>query len=423
MKFKLLAFLMLVIVGTGLSQDVIDKVAAVVDNEVILKSEVDYQTKLFAAQRKLDPNTPGLEKQVLNNMINEKLAYAQAQLDSIQVTDEEISNSIESRIQYFIQQYGSKEKVEQIYGMSIEKIKRTLHDDVKKQLMVQKLQQKEFGGVEASRKDVEDFFDKFKDSLGVIPEKVDVAHIFRTPTISDKAKEEFKQRAENLLDSLKNGADFATLAKKYSEDPGSAKNGGDLGWASRGDFYPQFEAAAFALNPGQISGVIETPVGYHIIKLIEKRGEKIHARHILIKFKTDENSDLNTISFLSDVRDSIVKGVNSFAYYAKKYSEDKESAAFGGDLGTFYLNQLDNNMKEVVSKLKEGEISYPKRIDYGRSYGYHIVDLKKRIPQHQVNLKEDYQELKKLADEYKRQNLYNEWVEKLKDKIYWKILL
>ena len=423
MKFKLILFLL--VLGLNVyAQNVVDQIAAVVDNEIILKSELDYQVRLEAAQKKEDPATPGLENQVLNQMIEEKLAYAQAQLDSIQVSDDEVNSRIDYQIQYFEQQYGSKEKVEQIYGMSIEKIKRTLEDPVRKQIMVQKLEEKKFGDVSASRLEVEKFFKQFKDSIGVIPEKVQIAHIFIIPKVTEKAKEKYKEKAEAILDSLKHGADFAELAKKYSEDPGSAAEGGDLGWVGKGVFYPQFEAAAFALKPGQISDVIESPVGFHIIQMIDKRGDKIHVRHILIKIKKGDQADLDAIEELSAIRDSIVKGDGTFAEYAKKYSEDKNSSIFGGDLGTFYLNQIDPSMLDVVSKLKVGEMSYPKRIDYGKdNYGYHIVLLEKRIQQHQASLETDFPELQKLADQYKKQKVYEAWINELKKKIYWKIMI
>ena len=420
MKIKII-ILFLAIACTAYSQEVLDKIVAVVGNEFITKSELQFQTNLYAAQRKISP-TPRLERQVLDNLINEKLIYAQANLDSITVTEDEVNQRIDYQIQMFQQQLGSKENIEKAYGMSIEKIKRELRDNIRKQLMIQKLQQKNFGDIDVSRREVEDFFDKFKDSLGVIPEKVDIAHIFRNPKTTGAAKAKAKALAESILDSLKHGADFAEMAKKYSEDPGSAAHGGDLGFVKKGVFYPEFEAAAFALAPGQLSDVVESPVGFHIIQLIEKRGESIHTRHILIKIKTDEDADLKTIEFLSNIRDSVVKGDGSFSKYAKEYSEDESSKNFGGDLGTFYLNQLDKNLLDIVSKLKEGEISYPKRMDYGQdSYGYHIVYLKKRIPQHVASLTQDYPEIKKLADEYKKQQEYNNWLSELKKNLYYEV--
>jgi len=402
---------------------VIDKVVAVVDNEIILQSELEFQMSIFASQRGMDPKSEELKRQILNSMIDEKLVYAQAELDSIVISDAEIDQRINYQINVLQQQYGSISKIEEMYGMSIEKIKRELREDVRKNLMVQRLREKNFAPVEASRREVEEFFDTYKDSLGMIPEKLHIYHIFRNPKTTDRLKKQYKDFAEAIRDSIVNqGASFEDMAKKYSEDPGSKTFGGDLGFVKKGVFYPEFEAAAFSLEVGEISNVIETPVGYHIIELLERRGESIHTRHVLIKFKTDESADLETITFLTEIRDSVIKGVNSFQFYARKYSEDKETAPFNGDLGTFYINQLDKNLLEIVSKLKEGEISFPKRIDYGQGiYGYHIVFLESRVPQHPPSLEEDYAELKRLADEYKKQKQYDEWVASLRDKIYWEV--
>lgn len=404
------------------SQEVLDKIAAVVDDEIIMKSEVDFQANMIAAQRKINPSDPQLRQQILNSMIEEKLVYAQALVDSITATEEEVNRQVDAQIDYFIQQYGSKERIEQIYGMSIERIKRVSRENIKKDLLVRKLQEKKFGLVEASRKEVEEFYENYKDSLGVIPERVKLYHIFKNPKASDLLKEKYRKLAESILDSIKQGADFAELAKKYSDDPGSASQGGDLGFVRRGVFYPEFEAAAFALNEGEISNVVESPVGFHIIQLLEKRGETIHTRHILIKIKPDDNTDLNIIEFLTSIRDSIINGKGTFSDFAKKYSDDKETAQFGGLLGDLYVNQLDKNLIDIISQLREGEISFPKRINYSNDeYGYHIVFLEKRIPQHQPDINLDYDELKNLADEYKKQKLYNEWIQELKSKIYWEV--
>lgn len=423
MKLKIFAVLIILSVN-AYSQELLDKIVAVVDNEIILQSELQFKTNVYAAQNKVDPEQPGLKQQMLNSMIEEKLVYAQANLDSIEVSDEEITQRIEYQINLFIQQYGSRERVEQIYGMSLEKIKRELRDDVRKSVMVQKLQEKKFGDVQTTKREVEDFFVKFKDSLGVIPEKVKLSHILKNPIASKATKEKYKQFAQAILDSIKQGAVFAIMAKKYSEDPGSAQEGGDLGFVKRGVFYPEFEAAAFALQPGELSEVIESPVGYHIIQLLEKRGESIHTRHILIKVKKSDEADLKAIEFLTEIRDSVINGMGDFLDYAKQYSDDKETSPFGGELGTFYINQLDKSLTETVSKLKDGEISFPKRIDFGGgNYGYHIVKLIKRMPQHLVDLNEDYNELQRLADQYKKQELYEKWIGELKTKIYWKINL
>ena len=418
-KIILLASLLSI---SSYAQEVLDKIVAVVDNEFILKSELEFQTNMVAAQRKIDPNSPGLQKQVLNAIIEEKLIYAQANFDSIIVTDEEVANRIDYQINVFQQQYGSIEKIEQMYGMSIEKIKRELRDEIQKSLMIQKLQEKNFASIEASRREVESFYNTYKDSIGVIPEKVKISHIFNNPKASSINKEKYRQFAKAILDSIKNGSDFAELAKKYSEDPGSAVQGGDLGFVKRGVFYPEFEAVAYSLEPNQISDIVESPVGYHIIQLLERRGESIKTRHILIKIKLDEQADLNTISFLTDVRDSIIKKVAPFSYYAKKYSEDKDTAPFGGDLGTFFIGQIDKQLLDAVAKLKDGEIGFPRRIEYSEgNYGYHIVWLEKRTLPHLANLDLDYPEIKKLAEDNKKQKKYSEWIEKLKEKIYWDV--
>lgn len=421
---NLILFFLLSVSAFLYPQEVLDKIVAVVDNEIILQSELDFQATMYASQRGADPNSPALKKEILNSLIDEKLVYAQAQLDSIQVSEAEVSQRIDYQINVLQQQYGSVQNIEKLYGMNIDRIKRELRDDVRKNLMVQRLREKNFSTLEATRREVEEFYETYKDSIGTIPEKLKIYHIYINPKTNSRLKAKYRDFAQAILDSIKAGADFESMAKKYSEDPGSAQFGGDLGFVKRGVFYPEFESVAFAMKEGEISNVVESPVGFHIIQLLERRGESIHTRHILIKIKADESADLQAIEFLNDLRDSVVNGNGSFQQFAKKYSEDKETAPFGGELGTFYINQLDKHLLDVVSKLKTGEISYPRRIEYGQgTYGYHIVYLESRMPQHPANLKEDYTEIKKLSDEYKKQKEYDKWISGLKDKIYWDVRL
>lgn len=413
---------MLLFVAVSLEAQVLDKVIAVVDNEIILKSELEFRVNMEAAQRNMNPADSTLRRAILNSLIEEKLMYAQAEMDTIKVTDEQVTQQLEYQINYFIQQYGSREKLEQVYGMPIEKIKRSLHDDTRKNLMAQMLQQKKFGQIESSRKEVEEFFSTIQDSLPIVQQKFQIYHIFQNPKTGERIKQKAKEFAKSLLDSIKAGADFSALAKKYSDDTGSQQAGGDLGFQKRGLLVPEFEAAAYALAPNQLSGIVESPFGYHIIQLIERRGDAIHARHILVKVKADDEADLRSIEFLNEIRDSIVRKVNTFEYYAKKYSDDKENARFGGEIGTFEQSQLDKALTDVIYKLKEGEISYPKRIEIDRNtYGYHLVKLAQRIPEHKANLDLDYPEVKRLADYAKKQKLYSKWMKEIKEKIFWEI--
>ncbi len=420
---RIIIFLLLCFYSLN-AQEVLDKIVAVVDDEVILKSELEFQTAMFAAQRNLNPNDSTLKRQLLEKLIEDKLLYAQSILDSIEVTDDEVDGRLDYLINYYKQQYGSQEKLEKAYGMSVERIKREMKDNTKKNIMAEKLKQQKFGKINVTRRDVEEFYNTYKDSLGMISEKFKIAHIFINPKAGNKLKNIARKYAQSILDSIKNGADFAELAKKVSEDPGSAKEGGDLGFVKRGIFYPEFESAAFQLKKGEISKVIESPVGFHIIQMLERRGESIHTRHILIKVKSDNDADLRAIEKLTDIRDSIVNNVNTFEYYALKYSDDKQTAKFGGVLGTFEKGQLEKPLLKEIIKLKEGEISFPKRLDLGNgNYGFHIVKLIKKIPEHKANLKDDYDEIKKITEMKKREELFTKWMKEIKKNIYWEIRL
>lgn len=422
MKKLLLAVLLFA--STVNAQEVVDKIVAVVGDEIIMQSELEMQANYYAIQRNVDPNSEGLKDQLLKNMIDEKLLYAQAELDSIIINDEDVERQLDNQLNYFIQQYGSEDRVEEAYGMSIEKIKRELREDVRKSLMVQQVKQQRFNNINVTEREVEEFYFTYKDSIGLVPEKYDISHIFKNPVAGASLKKKIRRKAQTILDSIKNGADFAKLAEELSDDPGSAKNGGDLGSVKRGIFFPEFEAAAFQLDKNEISDVVETPVGFHIIQLLDRKGESIHTRHILFKIKPDDDADLEAIQFLNDIRDSIVRFDKDFGKMARKYSDDKETAPFGGDLGKLEIGQMQEPVLNTVKKMDEGEISYPKRIELDRgTYGYHIVLLEEHIPEHRATLENDFEELKKLAVYRKQQELYADLLKELREKVYWEIRL
>jgi peptidyl-prolyl cis-trans isomerase SurA len=405
----------------GQTKPILDGIAAVVGNEIILKSELDYQVQLAAYQNKLNPDDASLRKRILDAMIDDKLILTQAILDSVTVSDDDVNRQLDSRIQNLIKQVGSQEKVEQIYGMSLSKIRNEFRDDMRKQLIIEKEKQDKFGDLKVSPVEVRDFYNEYKDSLQQVPEEVTLSHIFMIPKPSGKAKEEAYARAESLLDSLRHGADFSALAKKYSQDAGSASDGGDLGWAKRGQFVPEFEHAVYALKPGEISGIVESQFGFHIIQLIERRGDLVHARHILITIPHLASDDDSVITLLDTLREKAMHGA-SFAVLAREYSEDKDTRDLGGDLGTVSLDQLEPSFLKTVNDLKVGEISMPAKVNVGTSYGYHIVYLRDRIPAHKVDFNADYSRLEKMALTMKQNDAFEKWIEQLKKQVYWKIM-
>lgn len=396
----------------------LDRIVAVVNNDLILESELNAQVQFFVFNNKVDPATPGLKNQVLQTMINEKLIVAKAVEDSVTVTDDEVQQQLDAVIAQRIQQAGSEARLEEAWGMPISRIKREFRDDMRKSMLAQKLQQQRFGTTSISRREVESFFATYKDSLPPVPEEVDLAHIFIKPRISESARSLAVEKMQLLLDSLRSGTPFADLARRHSQDPGTAQAGGELGLVRRGQFVKEFETAVFSLSEGQTSGVVETERGLHIIQLEERRGDAVRARHIMLRIERDRASDTTAIQFLDSLRGRVLAG-DSFAEFAKRYSEDKESNAIGGTLGTLEIQTLDPGWFETVNPLNPGDISTPQRLTVGNSYGYHIVWLKRRTPPHPMSLETDYRKIEAIALNYKRTRDYQQWMEELRKSIYW----
>jgi peptidyl-prolyl cis-trans isomerase SurA len=412
------------LVGTMMSvhAQVVDRIVAIVDKEIILESELNAQIQFFVFNNKLDPNTPGLREQVLQSMIGEKLIIAKAIEDSVTVTDEEVAQQLDAAIQQRVQQVGSEARLEELYGMPLPRIRREFREEMRKNMLSQRLQQQRFGTTQVSRFEVEQFYQTYKDSLPPVPEEVDLAHIFIKPRFSAGERDETRARMLGFLDSLKAGADFADLASRYSEDPGSAKQGGNLGLVRRGQLVKEFETAAFSLNEGEVSGIVETDFGYHLIQLLERRGDAIRARHILLRIQRSGASDTLTVALLDSIR-SLALGGKSFAELAKQFSEDKETNLVGGALGTLNFEQLGKDWLPTVSPLKAGEISAPAKLPWGSSYGYHIVQVRSRTPAHPMTLEQDYHKVEALAMNYKRTREYQHWLEDLRTQFYWKTYL
>jgi peptidyl-prolyl cis-trans isomerase SurA len=415
MKSLAVVLIAVLVSVTGLRAQIVDRVVAVVGDDLILESELNAQVQFYVFNNKVDPSTPGLREQVLQSMISEKLIVAKAIEDSVVVSDDEVQQQLEEVIKQRIQQVGSEARLEEMYGMPLSRIKRDFRDEMRKNLLATRLQQQKFGDATISRREVEEFYDTYKDSLGMVPEEVEIAHIYVTPKFDQNAKAAARAKLQQLLDSLKMGVDFGDLARRHSEDPGSAKQGGELGLVRRGQFVKEFETAVFSLKEGEVSGIVETQFGFHIIQLLERRGDAVIARHILLRVSRTASSDSVAVALLDSLRDRALAG-ESFAELAKKYSEDKQTALIGGSLGTVDLeSQVGKDFYPTIVGLKEGEISKPARI----GEGYHIVYMKRRIPAHPVSLDQDYHRLEALALNFKRSKEYTAWIEELKKNIYW----
>jgi peptidyl-prolyl cis-trans isomerase SurA len=416
-RIYLLLLTVILSLGSLTAQTMIDRIVAVVGNEIITESDLNERVKFVAVQNNLDPKREDLRRQILDGMISEKLILAQALIDSVEITDEEVTRALDQQIANFVRQVGSEQRVEEIYGKSMSRIKREYKDEMKNQLLAQKERQQHEASISVTRREVEDFYEAYRDSLPQVPEEFELSHIYMVPKADPKVEEKTRAVLQKILDSIRAGGDFADFARRYSADPGSASSGGDLGWEKRGAFVRDFEETAFGLRNGEISGIVKTVFGLHIIQMIERRGESIHVRHILMKIEKGAASDSATVDTLRAIRRRIMGG-ESFADMAKLYSEDEDTKKLGGNLGSLTADQLQPDFAEQVKNLKEGDISMPLRAVVGASYGYHIIWMRKRIPPHNVDLKNDFKRVEQFALYMKKNKINAEWLNELKKTIY-----
>lgn len=420
-KIILIFFLILIFFTSSkiFSQKEGDRILAVVGYDIILESDLQYQLQLYARQNQLTQLNPAIAQQIFQQMLTEKIIYARAEQDSIIVKEDEIAKELDFRIKNMVEQLGSEKKVEEVYGMSIGKIKIVLKDDLLKKMKSDKLKRKKFGGgIKVSDKEVKDFYYKYKDSLPPSKEEFELAHIYMQRKVSDAEKQLAKEKAQKILDSVKNGVDFSELAKRNSDDKQSAINGGDLGYSKKGVFVKEFEEALYSLNVGEVSDLVQTEFGYHIIKLNEKKGDMLKSQHILIAYPRLESSDLETISFLNDLKSKIETKKISFDDAAKQYSQDVSTNQKGGYLGIVPVDRLDSLTYEEIKNLDSTHISKPLKTSEERDYGFEIVKVINRTPTHPLTLQQDYEKIKKLATLFKENSEMEKWIEEIKKTVY-----
>jgi peptidyl-prolyl cis-trans isomerase SurA len=418
MKLRLLLFLLLPIAGFAQPPEgkVVDMILAMVGGNYIMLSDVENQYQQFVLSG--GQESEDMKCSILEDLMFEKLLIHQAEIDSIEVTEEEVEGMMDRRIDMLIRQIGSKNRLEEFYGKTVVEIKEEMRPLVRNQLIAQKMQGQIVQGITITPGEVREYFNAIHpDSLPYVNSQVEVAQIVKMPDISEEAKEEAKQKLLEIKQRVASGSKFSTMAILYSEDPGSARNGGEYKGVKRGQFVKEFEAVAFALREGEVSDPFETEYGWHIVELIAKRGQEIDVRHILIVPKIKEEDLEEAKRFIDSLRVMIEDGFITFQEAAEKYSEDDLTKNNGGVLvnpmtgdSKFEIAELERSVYFTIEGVNVGEIS--------RSFLYktpdnkdafRIIMLISRSDPHRANLQDDYTKIKDAALIAKQQKILDEW--------------
>jgi peptidyl-prolyl cis-trans isomerase SurA len=402
------------------AQESLDQIAAIVGKDIILESELKTQLEFYLTQTGKKVENPEelnkLRKTLLDQMINDRLLLAKAEKDTLlKINEKEIEQTLEDQLSKIKSQFSSEEAFQKelkAEGLTEAELKRNYREQIKAQILRDKLISSKLSKANISSREVKEFYQSYKDSLPEQPESAKLSQILLKIEPSQKTLDSLKDYASMILVRAKAGEDFSELAKNYSEDP-SAKQGGDLGFLKKGEILPEFEMRAFALNTGEISDLVQTSLGYHIIKLEEKKEEEIHVRHILIKI-TPSQVDSAKILSLADTLYQKLKSGADFVQLVKEYSQDEESKKKGGEIGWFPLAQLPEELKEKITQTEIGQITSPLLTEEG----VHILKILDRKEKRSLSLEEDYDTIKEMAKRKKGNDEILKWIEELKSKTY-----
>lgn len=423
-------FLFLFLNGQAQTKSV-DKVIAVLGSDVILLSELNQQYVMYLNSG--NPPDERVKCYYLQQMLVTHLLKQQAEIDSVMVDDQQVDDELDRRMRYQIQRAGGQDKLEEFLKRSVLQYKDELRPDVKDQLQANKMQGTITEKVSVTPSEVQKYFNTYKkDSLPDIPTEFEVGEIVLHPELTKVEKQRFLDKLDAIRLRIKSGEDFAFLAKTYSEDPGSAQEGGDLGFFDRATMAKEFTANAFKLKPGELSPVFETEFGFHVLQVIERRGEQVHARHILIRPQNTPQSMDRLKLHADSIYNKLVNKEVTFSTAASLYSADKQSKYNGGmvlyaeeqSARTTFIpaDKLDPKVFVVVDTMKTGEFSKPVPFTAADGKeGFKIILLKSKIPPHKGNLDQDYTKFKEKAQEQKVQRVMSEWFEKRRKSTYIRI--
>jgi len=402
---------------------VIDKVVALVGEKIVLLSDIEAQIDQMTLSD--IPVTENTRCQVLEDQMYQKLFLVRAKADSLIVSDDQIEQELNRRLRYFISQVGSEEELVKFYGKSLDEIKEDFRDEVQEILTIQQMQQKVTGDIKVSPAEVREFYASIpKDSIPYINSEAMIAQIVRKPPISAEEEGRIKTRLREFKKRVDNGEDFGTLAYLYSADPGSAMKNGELGFLDRTDLVPEFASVAMGLEKGQVSDIVKTQFGYHIIQMIDRKGDRLNVRHILLIPQVSPLDLQKAKVWLDSLKTEInTQDSLTFSQAAIKYSDDDNTRMNGGmminpmDASNKFdmedLGQIDRNLLFTIEKMKVGDIAGPDlfQTDDGKK-AYRLVQLVKITEPHVANVKDDYPRLMLSAKRKKENEKLEAWIEK-----------
>ena len=401
-------------------QQVVESVVAVVGNEVVYLSEIEGQVVQLKAERDPTP-VEQLRCRIFEDQLIQKLFLDQARIDSIEVSPESVESDLNGRLTEYIRRAGSEQALESYFNKSMTEIRKDLREMLTNQYIVQETQGTIAQDITVTPDEVKKYFSSIpRDSLPLMPRKVQLSMISVEPPDMEASKAEVRQRLLDLRSRIINGDSFSTLAVLYSEDPGSAARGGELGFNTRGELAKPYAEAAWSLKQGVVSKIVETEFGFHIIQLVERKGDMVNSRHILMKPKLTQEQTEWSILKLDSIAALVRTDSLTFAHAAMRYSSDKATRANGGKMVSqnpservnwLTLDELSREVNLVVRNMKLGEISEPFRTTDAKGNNiYCIVRLDEEIPAHNVNMKDDYNFLAEAALRDKQGRMYEEWI-------------
>lgn len=407
---------------------VIDEIVALVDGKIILRSDVDGYV-LGLTQQQGMTYSDQLWMDALNQLIDQEVLTIHAQRDTtIQVTEDQVDQALNQRVRQLTSQVGSEQRLEEIYGKSIVQIKADLRKDFRDRLLAEQFRSRKMSNVRITPSEVERWFEQFPtDSLPTLPTTVRLSHIVRYPKASEQARKEALEIITSIRDSVTTGtSSFEDMARRFSDDTGSAADGGRISDISLDELVPEFAAVASRLPIGEISQPFETTFGFHVLRVNERRGDQVDFNHVLIRIDESQADPTQAIEYLSAVRDSILSRDIPFEVMARRNSEEASSAEMGGRVldpqrgeRDLFLNALGPSWQSTIDTMEVGEISQPAEAELlDGSRAYHIVELQKYAPEHRVSLGQDYQFIKERALQEKRSRVFREWIDRLREDVY-----